>query len=199
MATKKAGAKAAAIAAKGRKRPLPWPAAKRASENPPPWLLNLLPLNGDYDHIVRPIRAGAWARPNASPWDELFRGIGPAFEAHRTAIQRAKIEARKLLEWIEGAGVEEAEAYLAAHPPSAMCIALLLAQVRRQAISDMAADNAGKRNKTAREWVRQEWRARADKGQSKANFGQMYAPLVRIRFRVTITPQRISDYWLKGE
>ncbi len=66
----------------------------------------------------------------------------------------------------------------------------------KEGVSRRTSDAAKSKNAKPREWVRNEWASRSDKGQSKASFARQYAPLVKKRFGVDVTPEQISRVWL---
>lgn len=72
----------------------------------------------------------------------------------------------------------------------------VLQPLERRFMSVQASRMAAKKNLGPREWVKNEWAARSDKGQSKASFARQYAPLVKKRFGVDVTPEQISRVWL---
>ncbi len=55
---------------------------------------------------------------------------------------------------------------------------------------------ASSKNEKAREWALSEWMNRPDTGQGKAAFGRQYAPLVKKKFRLPVTPETIARDWL---
>jgi len=72
----------------------------------------------------------------------------------------------------------------------------VLQPLERKFMSLQASRMAAKKNLEPREWVKNEWAARSDTGQSKASFARQYAPLVKKRFDVDVTPEQISRVWL---
>ncbi len=72
----------------------------------------------------------------------------------------------------------------------------VLRPLERQIKSEHARHVAMAKNSRPRDWVREQWRERPDKGQSKAAFARQYAPLVKRRFDVPVTPETIARDWL---
>lgn len=67
---------------------------------------------------------------------------------------------------------------------------------RKEARTVQARIAAMSKNARPRAWVSSEWINRSDKGQSKASFARQYAPLVKNRFGVDVTPNQIERVWL---
>jgi hypothetical protein len=65
-----------------------------------------------------------------------------------------------------------------------------------QAISSRASDAAKSKNIGARTWLILEWSNRTDKDQKKASFARQYAPLVKKKYGVIVTPEQIAREWL---
>jgi hypothetical protein len=62
--------------------------------------------------------------------------------------------------------------------------------------SQHATHIAQLKNETARLWVLQEWENRTDQGQKKAPFARQFAPLVKKKFDLIVTPETIARDWL---
>jgi hypothetical protein len=114
-------------------------------------------------------------------------------------LESGKREAAALHALTADGAIGGLRAYLYEHPASAEAVVWLLAENRRLSIALAASRAAKSKNQPARDWVASEWRNRADKGQSKASFARMLAPLVKKKFGVSVTPDRIARYWVTDE
>lgn len=68
--------------------------------------------------------------------------------------------------------------------------------VKKEALSARASMAARSKNIKPRAWVVTAWSSRLDKDQSKAAFARQYAPLVKKRYGLAVTPETIARDWL---
>lgn len=110
---------------------------------------------------------------------------------------KALDSAKALLECVDhDHEIEALSALMVNNPPDPMTVAALIGLSRRKAREANARRAAGNKNSDAREWVMRRWVTRADQGQSKAAFARDCVHLVKRRFRVTVTADRIARNWL---
>lgn len=72
----------------------------------------------------------------------------------------------------------------------------LTTQAAKQAISSDKRKIAASKNAKPRAWVREKWKNRTDKGESKASFAKQHASLVKHEFDVSVTADTIARAWL---
>jgi len=143
------------------------------------------PVGHSTDNVVAALR-GLGPDELLAAWTNLVKSLD----------KHAHAEAEALLQAADTMGMLALGDHIEKCSPGPMTIAWLLTLARAQQKSMSAARAAGMKNADARSYVADAWRARTDRGQSKASFGRMLAPEVKRRFDLNITSDRIARHWL---
>lgn len=167
--------------------------------------------------VVSPAEALAAAERDLDEWNsyfaipgfpvEFFKGtgipasdmkwVGYSMERRIDALRAGKRAAERMLSCCDEYSIGGLRLYLRENPPTPEAIFWLMAAARRQGVRKAASIAATKKNEEPRRFVAEAWRSRKDVGQSKASFARMFAPLVKMRFGVSVTPDRIARHWLE--
>jgi hypothetical protein len=130
----------------------------------------------------------------------IFESLTPLVDA----LAKAGAEVDGLLAATgDDSDIPTLSAYLAAHPPSPLALALLVDRAKQLQRAVTASGGGKAKNKTnaaAREWVCDEWMRQLGQWKYKSQFGEVYEGRVTEKFgwRATASGRQIATVWLKG-
>ena len=124
--------------------------------------------------------------------------ISAAFRRQADDLRAGRTEAQAIMAMLDPAdpAIGGLRSHLKAQPPSPECVIWLLFENRRLSASQAARAAAQSKNAAPRKFVADAWATRADQDQSQASFARMMVPLVKQRFGLIVTPDRIVRAWL---
>lgn len=150
------------------------------------------------------LKAGSVTDIDHKQFHAVLKGVAGTLKMLSENITAWQSEAKALLEKVSPESVDlgniaEVEDYLCKNPPSAGAVTFLVMLVQEKYKSKIASDSALRRvakRAPAKVFAINEWNKNKGGCKSKADFGNVFAPLIKEKFNVEVTPRTIERDWL---